>query len=75
MLHPELVCLLIALSAWRLNRRALGPIQQSKLNPSGIRIDRHLAAQRINLAHDVALGLTPNCWVATHLRDRVDIAA
>ena len=37
-------------------------------------VDRHLAAQCVDLAHDLALRLTADSRVAAHLGNRIDVA-
>ena len=74
MFEAELIGLFVALSAGRLDRCTLGLVKQAELDAGNIRVDRHLAAEGVNLAHHLALGLAADGWVAAHLGDGVDIA-
>jgi len=73
-LEAELVGFLVALRAGRLDGWSFGGIQKTKLNSGDIGVDGHLAAKRIDLAHDLALGLAADGRIAAHLGDRIEIA-
>ena len=75
MLHPELIRLLVALRPWGLDGGALGGVQQAELDTGRIGGQAHLTAEGIDLADDVALGLSPDGGVAAHLGDGVDVSA
>jgi hypothetical protein len=69
-----LVSFLVGLRARGLDGRTFRLIEESKLDTRDIRIDRHLSTKRINLSHDLTLGLASNRRVTAHLSNRVDIA-
>jgi hypothetical protein len=48
-------------------------IQQPKLNAGAINDTAHDAAQRVNLAHNVAFPDTANCGIAGHLADQIEV--
>ena len=73
MLHPELVGFLVALGPGGLDGRALGRVQQPKLDAGHVGGHAHLSPQGIDLADDVALGLAPDGGVTAHLGDGVDV--
>jgi hypothetical protein len=73
-LEPKLIGLLIALRSRRLDGGPLRLVQQSKLDAGDIGVDRHFAAQGVDLPHHLSLGLSANRGVAAHLRDGVDVA-
>ena len=74
MLEPELIGLLVALGARGLDRRSLRFIEEPELDGGQVGIDGHLAAEGIDLANHLTLGLTPDGGVAAHLGDGIDIA-
>jgi len=73
-LQPELVHFLVTLGPGRLDRGALGLIEQAELNASQVGVDRHLAAQSIDLPHHLPLGLTADGRIAAHLGHGVQIS-
>jgi hypothetical protein len=58
-LQPELVRLLVALGARSADARALGSIEHAELNAGRVGIEAHLAAQRVDLPHDLPLARPP----------------
>src|SRR5262249_53428653 len=72
-LHLDLVELLVGLGARRVHGRALGAVEQAKLNRRGVYDLAHLAAQRVDLADDLALGDAADGGVAAHLGDGVGV--
>ena len=75
MLHPELIGFLVALGAGCLDGWALGRIKQAELDSGNIGGQAHFTSEGIDLANDVALGLSANGGVTAHLCDGVDVAA
>jgi len=73
MLHPELICFFVRLSAGCANGRAFFHIQGAELDSGGVDIFRHLAAQSVDLFHQLAFSQTTDGRVAGHLRDGVQI--
>ena len=73
--HPCAVDPLVRLGARRPDRRAAAAIQQLELNAG--RVDRaaHQAAERVDLAHQVALRRAADRRIAGHVRDRVRATA
>src|SRR6267378_4487304 len=71
--HADAVLLLVALRAWRPNRRTTAGIQQPKLNAHGVGDLTHDSAERIDLANQMAFGDSPNGRIAGHLRNQVQI--
>ena len=70
-LHRELILLLIRLGPGRMHGRALGPVEHAELNAGGVDDLAHLAAERVDLADDLALGDTADGRVAAHLGDGI----
>ena len=70
-LHPLAVDLLVRLRARRPDRGSAAAIEQLELNPG--RVDRaaHQAAERVDLANEMALRRAADRRVARHVRDRV----
>src|SRR5690625_3555473 len=62
----------IALRAGRAHGRALGAIEHPPVNARPIGRPRHRAAQRIDLAHELALADAPDRGVARHLPERLE---
>ena len=73
MLHPELIRLLVALRPRGLDGRTFGGVQQAELDAGRIGGQAHLAAEGIDLADDVPLGLSPDGGVTAHLRNSINI--
>ena len=55
------------------DRRATRGVEQTELDADRVCNLAHDAAERIDLADEVALGDAPNGWVAAHLGDQVKI--
>jgi len=64
--HHCVVGVLVRLHARRLNGRALAGVEHTDLDTRAVGIARHLAAQRIDLAHEVAFRRTADGRVARH---------
>ena len=71
--HLHAVELLVALRPRTPHRRPARGIQQPELDAHSVGHLAHDAAQRIHLAHQVALGHAANGRIAAHLRDQVHI--
>ena len=71
--HPALIGALVGLRAQRQHRRALGRVEHARLNERIVYRAAHLAAQRVYLAHKVALGRAAYRRIARHQRDRVEV--
>src|SRR6266404_5012774 len=56
---------------FRMLNRTKGPVQHAELNACGIDHFAHLAAERIDFAHDLPLGDTADGWVAAHLGNSI----
>ena len=69
--HRELVELLVRLRAQRMDSGALARIEHAELNACLVRIDAHLAAERIELAHEMAFAWAADRRVAGHQSDIV----
>ncbi len=67
------ILFLVALRARRPHRRPAAGIQQPKLDADGVRDLAHHAAQRVDLANQMALGDSADRRIARHLRDQVQI--
>ena len=63
----------IGLRPRRAHRRSLAGIEYPKLDTGPVCGARHNAAQRIDLAHQVAFTDTANRRIATHLAERVEV--
>jgi len=64
----------IGLASGGTDRRSLAHIESAKLDARSIGSTSHLAAQRIDLAHEVPLREPADRWVAAHGGDRVSAA-
>ena len=71
--HADAVQLLVHLRARRPDGRAAAGVEQAELNADRIGHLAHDAAQRVDLAHQVALGDSADGGVAGHLRDQVEV--
>jgi hypothetical protein len=71
--HLDAVELLVALGAGAPDGRAARSIQEAELDADGIGNLAHDAAERIDLAHQVALGHAANRWIAAHLGDEIHV--
>jgi hypothetical protein len=54
--QSELIGLLIALNSWCPDTGSLGSIQKTKLDPGGVSVGSHRAAQRVDLSDNVSFG-------------------
>jgi len=66
MLHGEAIKFLISLRPERLHRKAFAGVQHPHLYESTVDVARHLAAERIDLAHKVAFCRAADGGVAGH---------
>ncbi len=64
---------LVGLRATGANRGTLARVQEAKLDSGLVHRQAHLAAERVDLAHQMALADTANRRVAGHLADMVEI--
>ena len=71
--HPQAVGQLVGLRAQRMNRRALAGVEHARLEKRVVDRQPHLAAQRVQLAHQMPLGCAADRGVARHERHRVQI--
>ena len=71
--QPKLVGLLVALRAWRPNGRSFLGVEHPELQAGHIGRLAHLAAQRVNLASEMAFGQSADGRIAGHLADGVGI--
>ena len=67
-LHCELIELLVCLRPQRMDSRTLAGIEHTVLDTGLIRVDTHLAAQCIELPHEMPLCRPTNRWIAWHHR-------
>ena len=70
--HGASVETAVALRAWRPDCGPLAPVQHAELHHGEIRRAPHDAAERIDLAHDGALGHAADRGVAGHLADALE---
>ena len=70
-LHPPRVGGLVALDARRLDGRAPSRVEHARLQHRKVRIAPHLAAEGVQLRHEVRLGDTPDGGIARHRRNPV----
>src|SRR5262245_26152183 len=66
-LHRPAVELAVRLSAWPPNGWALAAIEDTELDPRQVGGPAHHAVERIDFAHEMALGQSPDRGVAGHL--------
>ena len=66
LLHRELVELLVRLCAQCVDSRPLACVEHAELDAGLVRIDAHLAAERIELAHEMAFARAADRRVAGH---------
>ncbi len=71
--HAEAVQLLVHLGARRPDGRTARSIQQAELDADGIGDFAHDAAERVDFPNEVTLGDAADGWIATHLRDQVQV--
>jgi hypothetical protein len=72
-LHAKLIGFLVALRSRGSNARTLRGIQHAELNPGGVGVQSHRAAEGIDLTDHVALRQTANRGIARHLPHGVRI--
>jgi hypothetical protein len=72
-LKSELICLLVALSAWCPNGWSLLGVKHPELEAGHIGVFAHFAAEGVDLAGQVPLGQAADCWVARHLADGIEV--
>ncbi len=72
-LGAKLVGFFVALCSRRSHARAFAGIQHAKLNAGRVGVEPHHAAERVDLADHLALGLATDRRVARHLADRVEV--
>ena len=72
-LHALLIAPPVRLDARRVQRRALSPAQHAKLQGGLVGRLGHLAAQRVNLPHQLALGRAPDAGIAGHVAHTVQV--
>ena len=70
-LHPTLVHRLVALRARREGRRAHRLVEHPELDGRGVRVAAHLAAQRVDFAHQLTFRHPADAGIAGHLGDVV----
>ena len=71
LLHQELIHLLVLLRAQRMDSRPFSRIQEAVLQRRFIGVERHGAAQGVDLPHKVALRRAADGRIARHERDVV----
>ena len=71
--HLGAVLLLVCLRARRPDGRPAAGVEQAELDADGVNHLAHDAAQRVDLAHQVALGDAAYGRIAGHLRDQVEV--
>jgi hypothetical protein len=71
--HAHAVKSLVALRAGAPDGRAARGVEQAELNAHGVGHDSHDAAERVDLAHEVALGDPADRGIAGHLRDQIPV--
>ncbi len=64
--HPARVGVLVGLSARRPDRRSLAAVEHAELDPGGVDGAAHLAAERVDLAHQMPLAQAADGRVARH---------
>jgi len=72
-LHGQRVEPLVALRPPRLHGRPLAEVEPAYLDEVAIHGAGHLAAQGVDLPHQVALAWATHGWVAAHLGDEVQV--
>ena len=73
MLHIRPVFNAVSLCAQRMHRWAFAAVEHAVLDTSGVRCPRHLAAQCIDLTHQMPLCRTANSRIARHIADSIQI--
>ena len=72
-LHPRAIRGLVRLSAARANRGTLARIEEAELDSGLVNREAHLAAECVDLAHQVALADSADGRVTRHLPDMVQV--
>ncbi len=72
-LHLEAIGGLIGLGAGGVHRGAFARVEHAELDAGGVGQPCHLAAERINLAHELPLCQPADGRVATHVGDSVEV--
>ena len=72
-LHILLIFPPVCLRAQRMNGRTLAEVQHPVLDAAAVRRLCHLAAQRVQLAHEMSFSRAADCRVAGHVAHRVEI--
>ena len=72
-LHRQAIGLFVALRAQRLHGWPLGGIEQAHLNEGAVGRAAHLAAERVDLAHEMTLGRPADGWIARHQGDTIEV--
>ena len=71
LLHDALIEKFVRLHAQGVNGRSLARVEQAPLDARPICCDAHLAAERVDLADEVALAGATDGWIARHHGDVV----
>ena len=72
-LHPRPIRRLVGLRAARPDGRSLARVEKAELDSGFVDRQRHLAAQRVDLAHQMALADPADRRIARHLADMVQV--
>ena len=72
-LHPRAIGGLVGLRAARAHGRSLARVEEAELDSGLVDGERHLAAERVDLAHQMALADPADRRIARHLADMVEI--
>ena len=72
-LHPGTISSLVGLGAAGAHGRTLARVEEAELDAGFVDRDTHLAAQRVDFAHQMALADTADGGIAGHLADVVEI--
>jgi hypothetical protein len=72
-LHPDPILLLVALCSRRPDRWTAARIQQTELDSDRVCNLAHHTTKSIDFTHQMPLCDSPNCGIARHLRDQVDV--
>jgi hypothetical protein len=72
-LHPRAIGGLVGLGAARAHGRSLARVEEAELDSGLVDREGHLAAQRVDLAHQMALADPADRRITRHLADMVEI--
>ncbi len=72
-LHPRTIGGLVSLSAARTDRRSLAGIEEAELDSGLVDSEAHLAAERVDLAHQMSLADSADRRVTGHLADVIQV--